>query len=104
MADYMTDGKGNLNRSEVDIFFKDLSRCEEEFFKQHTKNAKFNEDRRKRDEEKDKTYNDLQKRAKLESMREDMLKSGEMVARESSSPTKYDIDHMNAEEFEKHEK
>lgn len=33
MATYMTDGKGNLNRSEVDIFFKDLARCEEEFFK-----------------------------------------------------------------------
>ena len=54
MATYMTDGKGNLNRSEVDVFFNDLSRCEESFFEQHRKNSKFNEDRRKRDEDRDK--------------------------------------------------
>ena len=54
MATYMTDGKGGLNRSEVDVFLNDLSRCEESFFEQHRKNSKFNEDRRKRDEDRDK--------------------------------------------------
>ena len=36
-------------------------------------------------------------------MKEEMIKTGEMVAEDPNSPTKYDIDHMNAEEFEKYE-
>lgn len=35
LGDYLTDGKGNLNRSEVDVLFKDIARCEEEFFRSH---------------------------------------------------------------------
>ena len=45
----------------------------------------------------------MQKRAKLDSMKEEMIQMGEMVTEDPTSPTKYDIDHMNAEQFEKHE-
>jgi len=34
--------------------FKDLAKTEQEFFREHEKNAKFYENRRKQDEERDK--------------------------------------------------
>jgi 5'-3' exoribonuclease 2 len=53
LGGYLTDGKGGLLRSNVDVFFKELSKTEEAFFHQHEKNAKFNEERRKQDEARD---------------------------------------------------
>jgi 5'-3' exonuclease len=50
LGGYLTNGKGGLLRSNVDVFFNELTKVEEAFFKQHEKNAKFNEDRRKQDE------------------------------------------------------
>ena len=49
MNGYLSKGNGNLNFSNVDIFLNSIAKLEEEFFKQHQKNAKFNEDRRQRD-------------------------------------------------------
>lgn len=40
------------------------------------------------------------KRAKLDSMKDEMVKMGE-ITEDKNEPTKYDIDHMNAQEFEK---
>lgn len=53
LGDYLTNGDGGLNFSKVDILFSDLAKVEEDFFKQHEKNAKFNEERRLRDEQRD---------------------------------------------------
>ena len=54
LGGYLTDGKGGLLRTNVDVFFKELSRVEEAFFQQHQKNAKFNEQRRRQDEQREK--------------------------------------------------
>ena len=49
LGGYLTNASGGLNFSEIDVFLDDLSRVEEEFFKQHQRNAERNEERRKQD-------------------------------------------------------
>jgi 5'-3' exoribonuclease 2 len=53
LGGYLTNGKGGLNFSEVDVLLDDLARVEEEFFRQHQRNAERNEERRRRDAERD---------------------------------------------------
>ena len=50
LGGYLTNTSGGLNFSEIDVLLDDLARVEEEFFKQHQRNAERNEERRKRDE------------------------------------------------------
>ena len=59
MGGYLTKGSGELNLPNIDVFLNDLARLEEDFFLQHQKNARFNEERRKKDEERDRTFNEL---------------------------------------------
>ena len=61
LGGYLTCGSGDLDFSKIDILFSDLARCEEEFFKQHQRNSIRNEERRKREEEKEKTYNEIKR-------------------------------------------
>ena len=51
LGDYLTDGKGGLNYAKVDVLLGDLAKVEEEFFKQHQRNAENNERRRQREEQ-----------------------------------------------------
>jgi len=53
LGDYLTNSSGGLNFTEVDVLLDQLARVEEEFFKQHQRNAERNEDRRKRDAQRD---------------------------------------------------
>jgi len=53
LGGYLTDGAGGLNYSKVDVLLVDLANVEEDFFRQHQRNAKRNEERRKRDEERE---------------------------------------------------
>mmetsp|Transcript_9768 Transcript_9768/g.16449 ORF Transcript_9768/g.16449 Transcript_9768/m.16449 type:complete len:298 (-) Transcript_9768:2053-2946(-) len=67
LGDYLTNGKGGLNLSLIDVLFKDLSRIEEEFFKHGEANSKFYEQRRQRDDERDRqTYEQRQQLKKIE--------------------------------------
>ena len=53
LGDYLTNSSGGLNFTEVDVLLDHLARVEEEFFKQHQRNAERNEDRRKKDAQRD---------------------------------------------------
>lgn len=58
MGGYLSKGNGELNFTNVDVLLNDLTKLEEEFFLQHQKNARFNEDRRKREDDREKATHD----------------------------------------------
>ena len=64
LGDYLTNGDGGLNFSKVDVLLGDLAKVEEDFFQQHERNSKRNDERRKRDEERDRDQNELIKQKK----------------------------------------
>jgi len=53
LGGYLTNGSGGLNMPEVDVLLDDLARVEEEFFRQHQRNAERNDAFRKRDAERE---------------------------------------------------
>ena len=59
LGDYLTDGAGGLNYTKVDVLLHDIAKVEEEFFKQHQRNAERNEQRRRREEEQDRIKADM---------------------------------------------
>ena len=66
LGDYLTDGAGGLNYSQVDVLLHNLAKVEEEFFKQHQRNAERNELRRKQDEQRDRAAEDRRQQEEFE--------------------------------------
>ena len=122
MGGYLSKGSGELNFTNIDVLLNDLARVEEDFFRQHQKNAKFNEERRKRDEERDAAQNEVEKQLKAAEQKREPVKwrnndkraapeqAGQGPSGESThAPTEYDLtdydkQKMTAEQFELHGK
>lgn len=126
MGGYLTKGAGQLNFTNIDILLNDLAKLEEEFFKQHQRNAARYEERRKREEDREKAAYELSVNLKMkaqqqvaqnnepvvwrnedkrpkpaaENVRSDHLSNGEDTHASVDEIAKYQQKKMTAEEFE----
>lgn len=77
LGGYLSRGSGELDFSKVDVLFSDLARVEEEFFRQHQRNATRNEERRKRDEEREQTQYEQEQRRKADKAKKTQAEAGQ---------------------------
>lgn len=102
LGDYLTDGKGGLNFSKVDVLLADIAKVEEEFFRQHQRNAERNEQRRRREEEQDRVRAEIEMQAKHNAVKPGMWRPDQEKPQNAKELTKETARSLTAAEFEQH--